>query len=151
MEFYNLNLDVVYNYSTFTSIYFNPLSASNNSIGIIGRCSNATNNDSINLAKQLQNNLNVDSKNKFCFNKNISIDSVDLGGSVGITQQFREIEFYMLFNLCSNKDLQPYCTNQAYLQQYLYNYLVCTRNICYKRSHVVFCAHRWVYYEYISF
>ena len=54
MNFYNLNLDVVYNYSTFTSIYFNPLSASNNSIGIIGRCSNATNNDSINLAIQLQ-------------------------------------------------------------------------------------------------
>ena len=110
-------MDYVYNISTFTSIDFNPLSFSKNSIGSIDKCSNATNNDSITLAKQLQNMINMDIENSFCFNKNISIDTVELGGSPGITQQFREIQFKILFDLCSNKDLQPYCKNQTILQQ----------------------------------
>ena len=120
----SINMDYVYNISTFTSIDFNPLSFSKNSIGSIDKCSNATNNDSITLAKQLQNMIKMDTENSYCFNKYISIDSVKLGGSPGITQEFRDIENYMLFDLCSNKDLQSNCKSQVYLKEYLYNYFI---------------------------
>ena len=118
-----INLNLLSSGSIFISINLNPINVSKNSFGNFDKCSNAKNNDSITLVNNLQNTLKVDSQNFYCFNKYNSIDNIELGGNIGTTEQLRQIQFYMQFDLCSYKDIQPGCTNSAYLKQlsYIYN------------------------------
>jgi hypothetical protein len=79
------------------------------------RCSDTTTQNAVDLSKKLSLTIGIPRESSTCFNKDPNVDTVELGGSLGLTQQSRSLVLSATYYLCTLVGLENDCHNQSVL------------------------------------